>query len=290
METYGNKTADIKNNKSPIIFLDKIDNEIIDEAINYCLDNIKNQQTNEDIISGLTQLLEEGEKKQKQYKEKYKKLSQEFSELDTNYTNDLNKLRIKISELRNNLAKSNKKNNKQISEISSLKSNLVKKEGIIERISYREIGSRIIHFFLLSISKHTREEYEKNNISLTNIKVITEYMKNNLGDYFKYMKKNNVDLSYVLKEIKEIKEENKNYNYFVHCREKTLKKYIDLMNEIEKGLGEKINFIFNNSKFIFDYVFEKEKAIKEEDITEEFILKNENLKKEEESKENAEHF
>ncbi len=62
------------------------------------------------------------------------------------------------------------------------------------------------------------------------------------------------------------------------------------MNEIEKGLGEKINFIFNNSKFIFDYVFEKEKAIKEEDITEEFILKNENLKKEEESKENAEHF
>ena len=115
-------------------------------------------------------------------------------------------------------------------------------------------------------------------------------MKNNLGDYLKYMKKNNVDLSYVLKEIKKIKEEKKSYNYLVHCREKTLKKYIDLMNEIEKGLGEKINFIFNNSKFIFDYVFEKEKVIKEEDITEEFILKNENLKKEEESKENAEHF
>ena len=92
METYGNKTEDIKNNKSPITFLDKINNEIIDEAINYCLDNTKQQQTNEDIISGLTQLLEEGEKKQKQYKEKYKKLSQEFSELDTNYTNDLNKL------------------------------------------------------------------------------------------------------------------------------------------------------------------------------------------------------
>jgi len=257
METYGNKTEDIKNNKSPITFLDKINNEIIDEAINYCLDNTKQQQTNEDIISGLTQLLEEGEKKQKQYIEKYKKLLQEFSELDTNYTNDLNKLRIKISELRNNLAKSNKKNNKQISEISSLKSSLVKKEGIIERISYREVGSRIIHFFSLSIPKHIREEYEKSNISLTNIKIITEYMKINLGDYFKYMKKNNVDLSYVLKEIKKIKEEKKSYNYLVHCREKTLKKYIDLMNEIEKGLGEKINFIFNNSKFIFDYVLEK---------------------------------
>ena len=290
METYGNKNEDIKNNKNPITFLDKTDNEIIDEAINYCLDDTKKQQTDEDIISGLTQLLEEGEKKQKQYIEKYKKLLQEFSELDTNYTNDLNKLRIKISELRNNLAKSNKKNNKQISEISSLQSSLLKKEGIIERNSYREVISRIIHFFSLSIPKHIREEYEKSNISLTNIKIIIEYMKNNLGDYFKYMKKNNVDLSYVLKEIKEIKEEKKSYNYLVHCREKTLKNYIDLMNEIEKGLGERINFIFNNSKFIFDYVFEKEKAIKEEDITEEFILKNENLKKEEESKENAEHF
>ena len=234
METYGNKTADIKNNKSPIIFLDKIDNEIIDEAINYCLDNIKNQQTNEDIISGLTQLLEQGEKKQKKYKEKYKKLSQEFSELDTNYTNDLNKLRIKISELRNNLAKSNKKNNKQISEISSLKSSLVKKEGIIERISYREVGSRIIHFFSLSLSKKIREEYEKKNISPTNIKVITEYMKNNLRHYFKYMKKNNADLSYVLKETKE---EKKSYNYVVQGREKILKKYIKLVNEREKNLG-----------------------------------------------------
>ena len=41
---------------------------------------------------------------------------------------------------------------------------------------------------------------------------------------------------------------------------------------------------------MFDYVFCKEKSINEEDITKEFIQKNENLKKEEESKINAEHF
>ena len=164
-------------------------------------------------------LLEDGEKKQKQSGERYNKLLKEFSELDTNYTNDLNKLRTKISELRNNLAKSNEKYNKKISEISSL---------------YRKVGSRIIHFFSLSLSKKIREEYEKKNISPTNIKVITEYMKNNLRHYFKYMKKNNADLSYVLKETKE---EKKSYNYVVHGREKILKKYIKLVNEREKNLG-----------------------------------------------------
>ena len=96
-------------NNSPITSLNKIDNEIAEEAINYCLDNTKKQQTNENIISDLTLLLEEGEKKQKEFKEKYEKLFQEFSELNSKYSNDLNKLRAKISELRNNLTKSNEK-------------------------------------------------------------------------------------------------------------------------------------------------------------------------------------
>ena len=273
-------------NNSPITSLDRIDNEIAEEAINYCLDNTKKQQTNENIISDLNRLLEEGEKNKKESEEKYKKLSQEFYELNSKHSNNLNFLRSKISELRNNLTKSNEKKNKQISEISSLKKDIEKKEDIIERISYREVGSRIIQFFSLSLSKQIREEYEKNNISVRNIKLITEYMKNNLGHYFKYMKKNNADLSHVLKEIKE---EKKNYNYVVHGRKKTLKKYIELMNAREKNLGEKINFIFNNSEFIFDYVFGKEKAINEDDITQEFVLKNENLKKkEEESKKKEE--
>ena len=56
-----------------------------------------------------------------------------------------------------------------------------------------------------SLSKEIREEYEKKNISVINIKVITEYMKNNLGHYFKNIKKNNADLSDLLKEIKEEK-------------------------------------------------------------------------------------
>ena len=118
-------------NNSPITSLDKIDNEIAEEAINYCLENTKKHQTNENIISDLTRLLEEGEKKKKQTREKYNKLLKEFSELDSNYSNELDKLRTTIKELRNNLAKSNEKNNNQISEISFLKKSLVKKEDFL---------------------------------------------------------------------------------------------------------------------------------------------------------------
>ena len=38
-------------NNSPITSLNKIDNEIAEEAINYCLDNTKKQQTNENSIT-----------------------------------------------------------------------------------------------------------------------------------------------------------------------------------------------------------------------------------------------
>ena len=100
------------------------------------------------------------------------------------------------------------------------------------------------------------------------------------------MKKNNADLTYVLKEIRE---EKKSYNKLVHDKERSLKKYIELMNARDKNLGGKINFIFNNSKYLYDYVFTKDNKIKEKEIYEEFEQKNKELgKREEESKKNNE--
>ena len=130
-------------NKSPIVSLDNIDNEIAEEAINYSLDSIKKQQKNEDIISELSLLLEEGKKAQEraraQYNEistKYQNLLQEYYEEDKNYTNKLNELEAKIKELKNNQTKSNEESNIKTSEINSLKASLQKNEEIIERISY----------------------------------------------------------------------------------------------------------------------------------------------------------
>ena len=65
-------------NNSPITSLDKIDNEIAEEAINYCLDNTKKQQTNENIISDLTRLLEEGEKNKKNSRKNMKNYFKNF--------------------------------------------------------------------------------------------------------------------------------------------------------------------------------------------------------------------
>jgi len=102
--------------KSPIVSLDNIDNEIAEEAINYSLDSIKKQQKNEDIISELSLLLEEGKKAQEraraQYNEistKYQNLLQEYYEEDKNYTNKLNELEVKIKELKNNKLKAMRK-------------------------------------------------------------------------------------------------------------------------------------------------------------------------------------
>ena len=109
-------------------------------------------------------------------------------------------------------------------------------------------------------------------------------MLTNFRYYFNYMKKNNADLSYVLREIKK---EKKGYDKLVHKKEKFLNKYIELMNERDKNLGEKINFIFQNSSFLYEYVFKKNLKINEEAIRGEFQIKNDYYKqKEEEQRKN----
>ena len=94
--------------------MDNIDNEITKEAV------IKKQKNNEDIISELTRLLEEGKKEQKRIRDqyieistKYQNLLLEYYEVDNNYTNKLNKLEAKIKELKNNQTKNNEESYKK---------------------------------------------------------------------------------------------------------------------------------------------------------------------------------
>ena len=96
-------------------------------------------------------------------------------------------------------------NNRQAIEISLLKTQLQKNKETIERISYREIGTRIIKFFSLSQPENKRKECIENNVSPTNIFIINEYIKKNLSNYYYFMKEQDIDLLYILTEIKEEK-------------------------------------------------------------------------------------
>ena len=68
------------------------------------------------------------------------------------------------------------------------------------------------------------------------------------------MRDNKIDLTHILKEIKK---EKRGYDELVHNKERSLEKYIELMKEREKELEEKIKFIFNDSKYLMDFVFKK---------------------------------
>ena len=56
-------------------------------------------------------------------------------------------------------------------------------------------------------------------------------------------------------------------------------RYIELISINNKELGPKIEFIFQNSKLIKKYVFNKINIIKELEIFNEFIEKDKNIKK-----------
>ena len=74
--------------------------------------------------------------------------------------------------------------------------------NIIKRISYREMGSKIIQFFSVSQSELKIKEKERRNISSRNIcTTINYYIKNNLPNYFYYLKGIITDLTYELNKI-----------------------------------------------------------------------------------------
>ena len=283
----------VKLGKKPLAALDKCSDEIAEEAIKYSINNTEKNEINDDYISELSLIIEEGKKKQEllrkereilnekyeKLNKKYKELNEKYKNLDTSYTNDLEQMTEKLMNARQNLVKSNEEKNKKESEMKSLKDKLLKNEDIIERISYRQVGSKIIKFFSLSQSEDRKRELTKNNISLTNINAIVNYIKSNLSDYYKYMRENGADLFWILMEIKA---EKKSYDDLVHDKDKDLNKYIELMNKRDNRLGPKINFIFNNSELIYEYVFKKNNKINENQIFEEFKKKDNEYKKQKE--------
>ena len=158
----------IKQEMKPLIYLDKINDDIAEEAINFSIFTIDNTQPKDDLISELQELIEVGKKNQNKMTVEYDELKRKYSTMSRNYeeykkkfediiqTNSINimNLELKIKELQ-------KKYNEQKSEIILLNQIKDRKEEIIERISYREIGSRIIQFFSLSQSEEKLKQYKK---------------------------------------------------------------------------------------------------------------------------------
>ena len=309
----------LKQNKEPLICLDKTTDDITEEAISFSLNKTQNK---DDLISELNQLVEVGKKKQneillnyndllgkynamsKEYNEmskKYKAKSKEYMECKNNFESIIQEnskcienLEIKVKEIRKKYTQQNTIINEQKEKIQSLNKNKGEKEEIIERISYREIGSRIIKFFSLSQSEEKLMEYKQKEISPTNINKIINNIKENLANYNKYLKENHIDLKYVLNEIKK---EKRGYDSLVHDTIKYKEKYLEIMNKNDKQLGKKIDFIISKSKLMPRYVFEKDKNISEKDIYQEFLdidkelkIKFEGVKEDEEAKNNIEGF
>ena len=280
----------VNQNKQPLISLDKATNDITEEAIKYSLEKTQMISNDADIISKLNKTLEDAKNNRNEYKSAYEEINKKYlllikeheklldahKKLDEKYDNDLNELESQISEMKNIIVERNAKINQEKQNIISLKEKLENSEIIIEKISYREIGSKIISFFSLSLPEDTIKEYESNNISPRNVNIITEHFKTNLTSYYNFLKSNGTDLKNVLKEIKT---EKKSYDSLVHDREKNLERYIELMNMNDKKFGDKIKLIFNNSNLLFDYVFNKNSKINASEIRDEFKSKNEEFKK-----------
>lgn len=280
----------VKQHKEPLIALDMATNDITEEAIKYSIDKAQILLNDADIISKLNKTLGGARNNKNKYKcayneldkkyllliEDHKKLVDAYKKLDEKYENDLSELESKISEMRKEIVERNTKINEQENNINSLKEKLGNSEIIIEKISYREIGSKIIGFFSLSLPEDKIKEYESKKISPRNINIITEHFKTNLTSYYNFLKSHGTDLKNVLNEIKTDK---KSYDSLVHDREKNFERYIELMNKKDKQFGDKIKLIFNNSKLIFDYVFNKDSKINADEIRDEFSKKNEEFKK-----------
>ena len=204
----------------------------------------------------------------------YKKLTQDYKnfrniceEKNKQRSNQINNLEAKIKEIRQNYTKQNENINKQKVEIKLLNKDNKSKKEIIERISYREIGSRIIHFFSRSQSEEKIKDCLEKKISPTNVNIIKKNIKENLSNYNKYLKENHIDLKYVLDEIKGEKQD---YDSLVHDTKKYKEIYFEIMNKRNKQLGEKIGFIISKSKLMDRYVFEKDQEISDSEIFQEF--------------------
>ena len=304
-----------KLGKKIFISIDRNDDETLTEAINYSLnladnsiiqkaketglienmiktlqeaknskeeinkENIKLKSVHEKLISDHAKLISDHEN----LKNNYKALIEKSTKAEIDLEEKIIKFEKQISTLRSQLVESKTESNIKSTKIEDANKSLEKKEEILERITYRDVGSKIITFFSCSQPESLKKELEKNYISPRNINKISEYFESKLKNYNEYMKKNGIDLKKVLKEIKK---EKKVYDNMVHGKKKNLKRYIELISVNNKDIGPKIEFIFQNSKLMMEYVFEKDNNIQESEIFNEFKDMDEAIKKrnEEDSK------
>ena len=298
--------------KNLIISLDKGTDDIREEATIFSLNAVKNNSEQKEQfevilsqIEGKLQIVKEKyyeiSEEKKDLEESYKKINDEHRKLNDKFKkyiektekeeedlgNKIRECENEISTLRNKFVESKTENNSKIAQINELNSELKKKEDIIEKISYRDVSSKIITFFSCSQPQSLKEQYQKQNISPRNINRIAEYINLHLKNYDKYMKENGVDIGKVLNDIKK---EKKFYDEMVHDKDRKYEKYIELMSMNNKELGGKIKFIFGASSLIKDYVFDKNNNVEESKIFEEFEKINEDIKtkKEQLSKETEE--
>lgn len=274
-----------KQNKKPLVSLDNNNNDIEEEISKYRFDNdqAKSNINEDDLISECEQILENAKKNREQYRTEYKELDKKYLSIINEHKKLLDEHKIwldnyekKLKEFQLYIIITNKKINKQNTNILSLKNKQGKSRYIPEIICYSEISLKIIKFFSLSLPEDIIKEYFKGNISPDNVNIITNYIKNYLSSYYTYMKDNNTDLIYVLNKIIIVKD---GITIYSNNKERNLEKYIKHINENNNQLGEKIQFIFNNSHLLLDYVFNKNNKIKDNEIRDEFHQKNEEFKK-----------
>ena len=178
-----------KLGKNIIISLDKSTDDIREETTKFSLNavkkNFEQKEKYELILSHLEETLQltkdkydemSGEKKE--FQESYKKLNDEHRKLNDKFKkymektekegkdlgNKIREFEEEISKLRKELVESKTEKNCKIAQIDELNSELQKKDDIIEKISYRDVSSRIIGFFSCSQPQSLKEKYEKQNI------------------------------------------------------------------------------------------------------------------------------
>lgn len=267
-----------KKNKNVIISLDRVNEDITEEAINFALNNINVSENEEDSINNLQSLYESEKLKKENMEKEFEKLKNEYSskfeKLRNNYSNNINSLEETIKNLKKINVENRTKKNQQDQKIKELENNLAEKDDIIEKISYREVGSKIIEFYSSSLTEQQKEENEKNNISSRNVNIISNNIKSNFSNYNNYLNNKSISLRNVLKKIK--KEKN-DYDELVHGKPKKIEKYLEIIGQKDKEIVNKIKLLFDSSKLMNDYVFNKKSTVSGKDIYDEFVKLNKTL-------------
>ena len=77
--------------------------------------------------------------------------------------------------------------------------------------------------------------------------------------------------------LKKIKKEKNDYDELVHGKPKKIEKYLEIIGQKDKEIVNKIKLLFDSSKLMNDYVFNKKSTVSGKDIYDEFVKLNKTL-------------